>query len=1011
MTANNNSTHRSATSRRLAMALLCLNLSGCKIESSGLNGSASSAPIPVISHFAGYKTLTSGLMNGPFATTRFDNPTAIATDGTNLYVPDANTSLIRKLDLSLGVSSTFAGHYIGNYGSDDGPAISARFGTPDSLVVCSGDLYIVDRAYNNIRKIRLSDATVSTFAGATDTTGTDVDGIGSAAHFNFAGRVRIGCDGTDLYVTQQTGGKIRKIALATAAVTTLTPTLSGGAAVTFNFAAGDIAGYSGTLYISDHNSGRVGSLNPVTQIYTPIKTGMSFPYGTAVDGTYIYVAQRGHPRANSDAGIWRIKISDHSSAFFSGARNTYGLKDGSASEARYGIIDGLTILNGYLYGVDNIEHVVRKISLTDGSVETITGSPQQYATDGMADGVGSNAKFNIPAGMVSDGTSIYVADCGNHAIRKINMATKAVATFAGTKGVSGMLDATGTSALFNFSSVCPMAIDGGYLYVYDAGNSKIRKIDLVTAQVTTLVSTAGAVGGLLSDGTYLFYTNVNRLRQVQLSNSTSTVLAGNGTAGILDGSGAAARLSGAGALTTDGTDLYFADSARYIRKVTKAGVVTTLAGSSTYGSIDGAALSAQFNNVQTLTYFNNALYMYVLWGTGLRKLDLATGFVTTIRAAYPGDMAVGSWGAGSFVQSNSLYIAMSGINSIAKYDFVLGSYEHIAGQSLTQITNNYVSVGDGKGSTVGCIGMVKVGDLIYCADDNMSTIISVDTTGAVKTVAGIPNGFYTTEGLSGGESFYAPVALVYLGSDFYTCDIKNKIRKIDGSTFAVTTIAGSLSGTAGSADGVGTAAEFDFETEGSCGLASDGTDLYIADTGNSTIRKLQISTGAVTTVAGSAGVQGSTDGVGASASFKMGYGGKLVYRDGYLYLSDSNNATIRRIRLSNGAVTTIVGLAGSIGTADGVGTSARLHFPMGMVFKGNELLIADIYSATIRAYNLNTHKVSTYAGTFNELSTTDGELSQEGSGRLFYPRTLLVDEANSTLYVDDGWRAIRKIRY
>ena len=113
------------------------------------------------------------------------------------------------------------------------------------------------------------------------------------------------------------------------------------------------------------------------------------------------------------------------------------------------------------------------------------------------------------------------------------------------------------------------------------------------------------------------------------------------------------------------------------------------------------------------------------------------------------------------------------------------------------------------------------------------------------------------------------------------------IRKIVISTGAVTTLAGSA-GALGSADGTGTAATFNYPT----GIITDGTNLYVTDTYNSTIREIAISTGAVTTLAGGI-ANGSADGTGAAAIFNYPSG---ITRDGTnLYVTDTDNNTIRKI--------------------------------------------------------------------------------------------------------------------
>jgi hypothetical protein len=133
----------------------------------------------------------------------------------------------------------------------------------------------------------------------------------------------------------------------------------------------------------------------------------------------------------------------------------------------------------------------------------------------------------------------------------------------------------------------------------------------------------------------------------------------------------------------------------------------------------------------------------------------------------------------------------------------------------------------------------------------------------------------------------------------------------------------------------------------------------VADEGNNIIRKIVITTGVVTTVAGSPGITGSSDGVGSSARF---YGPTGITTDGTnLYLTDGINQTIRKIIISTGAVTTIAGSPGIIGSTDGVGSVARFYYPQGITTDGTNLYVADSYNSSIRKIIISTGAVTTIA--------------------------------------------------
>ena len=126
------------------------------------------------------------------------------------------------------------------------------------------------------------------------------------------------------------------------------------------------------------------------------------------------------------------------------------------------------------------------------------------------------------------------------------------------------------------------------------------------------------------------------------------------------------------------------------------------------------------------------------------------------------------------------------------------------------------------------------------------------------------------------------------------------------------------------------------------GITTDGTNLYVADYDNHRIRRIVISTGVVTTLAGSS--EGSTDATGTSARFYRPSG---ITTDGTnLYVADMYNHRIRKIVIDNGTVTTLAG--SSSGFADATGTSARFNAPVGITTDGTNLYVTDFFNHRIR---------------------------------------------------------------
>ena len=199
----------------------------------------------------------------------------------------------------------------------------------------------------------------------------------------------------------------------------------------------------------------------------------------------------------------------------------------------------------------------------------------------------------------------------------------------------------------------------------------------------------------------------------------------------------------------------------------------------------------------------------------------------------------------------------------------------------------------------------------------------------------------------------------------YVADTGNDtIRKITPAG-VVTTLAGTA-GQAGSADGTGTAARFN-EPDG---VAVDAAgNVYVADTNNDTIRKITPA-GVVTTLAGTAGQAGSADGTGAAAQFNAPEG-VAVDGAGNVYVADTGNDTIRKITPA-GVVTTLAGTAGQVGSADGTGSAARFNDPDGVAVDGaGNVYVADTINDTIREIT-PAGVVTTLAGSPGQYGSADG---------------------------------------
>ena len=325
-----------------------------------------------------------------------------------------------------------------------------------------------------------------------------------------------------------------------------------------------------------------------------------------------------------------------------------------------------------------------------------------------------------------------------------------------------------------------------------------------------------------------------------------TTLAGfPGESGFADGTGRAALFNSPGAVRTDlAGNIYIADNANNaIRKITPEGAVTTVVGmSGTAGSQDGPVSSAQLNDPSGVAV-DAAGNIYIADGGNYTIRKISQGVVSTLAgAAGTAGSTDGSGGSARFEQPQNIAVAASG--------------------------NLYVPDGSGD------------------------TIRKITPEGVVSTLAGTAGNSGYLDGTGGTAQFNSPEGIAVDSSEnVYVADTgNNAIRKVTPSG-VVTTLAGSASGQAGFSDGVENAALFNEPT----GVAVDSAgNLFVADSNNDTIREVTPSL-SVTTLAGSAGLQGSADGLGPDARFYTP-ADVAVDSGGIVYVADNVNNTLRRIQ-------------------------------------------------------------------------------------------------------------------
>ena len=396
------------------------------------------------------------------------------------------------------------------------------------------------------------------------------------------------------------------------------------------------------------------------------------------------------------------------------------------------------------------------------TVTTFAGS-----TLGFANGTGAAAQFYSPTGVATDGAgNVYVADQNNHKIRKITPAG-VVSTFAGS-GASGSANGTGVAAQFNFPLGVATDIAGN-VYVADTSNNKIRKI--TPAGVVSTLAGSGNAGfadgtgvaaqfnqprGVITDAAGNVYVGDRlnyKIRKITPAGVVST-LAGS-TSGFADGTGAAAQFNQPYGLAIDAAgNLYVADTVNQkIRKITPAGVVSTLAGS-TQGFADGTGASAQFNIPTGLAIDTTGnVYIGDTFNNKIRKITPA-GVVSTLAGSTQG-FADGAGATAQFFTlygvatdvAGNVYVADMNNNKIRKITQQLDLVQNDMASKIVVFPNPVTSVLTIK-LEIDCVL-----DKISVTDLSGKIILTQTQNTTTLNVENLAKGIYFLEAFSGADNY------------------------------------------------------------------------------------------------------------------------------------------------------------------------------------------------------------------------------------------------------------------
>ena len=650
----------------------------------------------------------SGSSDGIGGSAQFNHPAGVAADNAGIYVTDFYNHTIRKITTA-GVVSTIAG-FPGSPGSANGNNGAARFNSPAGIAADgAGNLYVADQNNDTIRKLTLSGTNwvVGTIAGLAGIPGTE-DGTNNSARFFAPSGITADTNG-NLYVADGGNQTIRMITRMANdwVVTTITglartaDSLDGtNNSARFRDPQGIAMDYSGNLYVADTDNYTIRKITHIgTNWVVNTIAGTAGSIGT-FDGTNGYA------------------------------------RFGAANIAQpYGGPNSLTVDSlGNLYVTDSGNHTIREVMPfgSDWVVSTLAGLA---GVSGTTDGVGSNARFDFPAGVTLDSSgNIFVADSHNNTVRKVTSAG-VVRTAAGLTASAGGADGVGSNARFNFPE--GVAVDSaGNIYLADTDNHTIRQISSA-GLVTTVAGLAGNSG-------------------------TSNGVAGN------------ARFSFPSAVAVDGPgNIYVADTQNYtIRKITPAGVVSTISGSAGMpGTLDGTNSDARFSKPQGIA-LHGASDLYVADGASIRKVTkLDTNWVAITLKQIPGE-------AQGLALDSAGNIYVTAIDLISGTDLLL--------LRLTSMDTNWTvnTIGQWSASAASYrsdLALDSAGN-IYVADAFNSVIRKI-TYANSNWVANIIGGAATRPGSADGDGIAAQfnvpqgIALDSAGNIYVADSDNNIVRK------------------------------------------------------------------------------------------------------------------------------------------------------------------------------------------------------------------------------------------
>ena len=993
---------------------------------------------------------------GPATSASLYDPQGVAVDASgNLFIADSNNRRIRKVNAS-GIITTLAGNGGYGYSGDGGEATNAELNDPYGVAVsASGNLLIADAGNERIREVTLAGAgqsLVANQAGNYQTIVTSPFGsvTSSVATLSFVFPPSVAVQPANQYIIA--GSNVTFTVTAAGTLPLAYAWQRGGATI----AGGTNSSYTtNDVQLADSGSQFTCVLSNAYGIVTSavanlavglppsivaqptnqnVLAGNTAAFGLTLSGGGPFRYQWQLDGTNLSGGTIYTEAGN--------GTETFSGDGGPATNASLDTPVGVAVdASGNLFIADYDNNRIRKVS-TSGIITTVAGDASiGYAGNG---GAATNASLDSPRGVVVDASgNLFIADTFNNRVRKVG--TDGIITTVAGNGIYGYYGDGGEATNAQFGYTYGVAVDAsGNLFIADYDNNRIRKVG-TNGIITTVAGNgteaySGDSGPATNAGLYgpedvvvdasgnLFIadTSNQRIRKVD-TNGIITTVAGDGTQAYSGDGGPAtnATMSSPEGVTVDASgDLLIADSGNeVIRKVVPTGIAPTLvlsnlaAGSAgsyqviiitPYGSITSGVATLTILFPPSVTV--QPASQYIIAGSNVTFAVTASGTLP-LAYAWHCDGAPIARASNSSYTTNNVQLGDSGSAFTCVLSNAYGSVtSDVAILSVglppsiaAQPTNQTVATGN---SVTFGVRLSGTGPFDYHWRRNGTNLPD----GLIYSVAG--DGGYGFSGDGGAATNAtldnpAGVAVDASGNVFIADYDNNRIRKV-GLNGIIDTVAGTGLSTAITNGGDGGPATRAQLLNPICVVVDAAGDLFIADTGDQRIRKVDTN-GIITTVAGNGTAAYSGDG-GPATNASLDYPqGVAVDASGNLFIADSDNERIRKVD-ANGIIMTVAGVTNYGFSGDGgPATNAEFNYPEGVVVDASgNLFIADAYNDRIRKVDTN-GIITTVAGNAGYGFSGDGGMAT--SACLNLPSGVAVDASGNLFIADAANNRIREVGF